>query len=82
MVAVTVSPLCFKMGIRDRLGGAIDAGVQQHLAVQLRFAQVQAAGILVVEEVEDRQQAAHDLAEEGGNGGTLYAPAPDAHRCV
>ena len=33
----------------------------------------------MVEEVEDRQQAAHDLAEEGGNGGTLYAPAPDAH---
>ena len=65
--------------VGHQLGGAIDAGVQQHLAVQLRFAQVQAAGILVVEEVEDRQQAAHDLAEEGGNGGTLYAPAPDAH---
>ena len=40
---------------------------------------MQTAGVFVVEEVEHRQDAADDLADKGGDGGTLDAPAPDAH---
>ena len=65
--------------VGHQLGGTVDAGIPQDSAVELRFTQVQAAGIVVVEKVEHRQNTAHQLADEGGNGRALDAPAPQAH---
>ena len=48
--------------------------------MELRPAQVQAAGVVPVQEIEHRQQAADDLAEEGRDRGTLNAPAEHPHQ--
>ena len=62
-----------------QLGRAVDAGIPQHAAVKLRSAQVQAAGIVVVDKVEHRQHAAHQLADKGGKGSALHAPVQHTH---
>ena len=62
-----------------QLGRAVDAGIPQHAAVKLRAAQVQAAGIVVVDKIEHRQHAAHQLADEGGKGSALHAPVQHTH---
>ena len=66
--------------IGHQLRGTVHTGFQQHTALKLRAAEVEQAGVFPVEEVEHRQQAAHHLAEHGGNGGTLHAPVQDAHQ--
>ena len=66
--------------VGHQLRGAVHTGFQQHTALKLRAAEVEQAGVFPVEEVEHRQQAAHHLAEHGGNGGTLHAPVQDAHQ--
>ncbi len=65
--------------VGHQLGRAVDAGIPQDFAVKTGLAQVQAAGVAAVDEVEHRQYAAHQLADKGGNGSALHAPAPDAH---
>ena len=66
--------------VGHQLRGAVHTGFQQHTALKLRAAEVEQAGVVPVEEVEHRQQAAHHLTEHGGNGGTLHAPMQDAHQ--
>ena len=65
--------------VGHQLGRAVDAGIPQDFAVKTGLAQVQAAGVAAVDEVEHRQYAAHQLADKGGNGRALHAPAPDTH---
>ena len=65
--------------VGHQLGRAVDAGIPQHAAVKLCSAQVQAAGIAVVDKVEHRQHAAHQLADEGGKGSALHAPVQHPH---
>ena len=62
-----------------QLGRAVDAGIPQHASVKLRSAQVQTAGVVVVDKIEHRQHAAHQLADEGGKGSALHAPVQHTH---
>ena len=62
-----------------QLRRAIDAGIPQHATIKLRSAQVQTAGVAAVDKIEHRQHAAHQLADEGGNGSALHAPVQHAH---
>ena len=66
--------------VGHQLRRAVDAGIPQNAAMELRPAQVQAAGVVPVQEIERRQQAADDLAEEGRDRGTLNAPAEHPHQ--
>ena len=65
--------------VGHQLRRTVDTGIPQHAAVKLCSAQVQAAGIVVVDKVEHRQHAAHQLADKGGNGSALHAPVQHAH---
>ena len=66
--------------IGHQLGRAVDAGVPQHPPLKLGSDEVEAAGVVPLEEIEHRQHAAHQLAEEGRNGSTGHAPLQDAHQ--
>ena len=65
--------------VGHQLRRTVDTGIPQHAAVKLCSAQVQAAGIVVVDKIEHRQHAAHQLADKGGNGSALHAPVQHTH---
>ena len=58
--------------VGHQLGGAVDAGGPQHAAVELCPAQMDAAGVLLFQEIKHRQYTAHQLADEGGHRGTRH----------
>ena len=66
--------------VAHQLRGAVGAGVQQDLSLKAGAAQMDAAGVVLFQEVEHRQHAAHHLADHGGNGRALHTPAQRAHQ--
>ena len=66
--------------VGHQLGRAVDTGICQNTAIEGRFSKVQTAGVVPVQEVKHRQDAAHDLAQEGRDGRALHTPMERPHQ--